>query len=245
MPSKNSRLSRLQQALVFAERQYAEAFEREGWAQNPTDWIRQLTLDEEANLPPESDSDDFTWSAKQKDAYYVWEKMREQHEAVRCSPAAQRARKELDEARAAVGAGRARIEAARKREAAEEAEAARLKAKREAARKRAEEKRTAKTAEEALGNPASSEPRQQAQLKTGAKRGPKPFDWTPVEPKLSELYKQRGGPPRRGHPHPKWQTKTQLIEWVLSEINEERSETVVKIFIKDFETKRKNALPEG
>jgi hypothetical protein len=97
--------------------------------------------------------------------------------------------------------------------------------------------------EEPPASPAPLEPQQQPRPKTGARRGRIPFDWTPTESKLSDLYKLRGGPPFRGHPHPRWQTKTHVLEWVLNEINDARRETVVKKFIRDFETAWKKAHP--
>jgi hypothetical protein len=255
MPSKNSRLARQQQALVLAKRQCAEAFEREGQWQFRNDWI---PLGEIESRPPESDEDDILnlWTTKkQKDAQFAWEKMQWEHESVWSSPALQRPRKRLDKARAAVEAEQEQIErkTARKRAKEEQlkklaAEEAQKKAERAAVRKRKQQERTAKAAEEVLGNPASSEPRQRSRLKTGAKRGRRPFDFAPVKPQLSALYEKRG-PPSRHHrnlkwQNPKWQYLANVIHWVLEYFGEAVGETAVKIFVNQFDADWKEAHPD-
>jgi hypothetical protein len=233
MPSKNNRLERLQQALVFAERQHAEAFEREGQAQNPTDWIRRLTLDEENNQPPESDQDDFTWSAKQKAAHYTREKMREQHEAVRSSPAVQQARRRLDEAWAEVRTERARIgrRSALKRAKEEQlkklaAEEAQKKAERDAALLHEEKERRAKAAKQ----------------QQGRRRGRKPpYDWPAMKDYALELLQERGDPEEE-HQAEGWRSQTDMGKAIRARMKEPKPDlsTVIKYAVRWLAEWREN-----
>jgi hypothetical protein len=193
MPSKNSRLERLQQALVFAKRKYDEAFERVGQRQNRENWISDLTPKERKNLPPESDEDDYTWSPAQKEAHYTWELMQELHDEVRRDPEVQQVRKRVGEARAAVEAEQERIErrAAHKRAKEEQlkklaAEEAQKKAKREAAHKR---KRRAKAA---VPTPPEQQQQPRPQPETDAKKqgSPSSADTKPREQPKRNILKE-------------------------------------------------------